>query len=144
MAVLGRSALPYGYSLTVWTVGAVLEHDVGKPSIGDVWLFLGGALLGFTMLGALAFTLRPPSARPSSHQLLRTGSLQFLAVGGALGAACLIGLLPARVAWPLSGFTATAVYLLAAAIELVGVPGQDDDEAPAGRGELGRHLTPAE
>ena len=41
--VLRGSALPYGYTITVWTSGMMLTHERGLPSVGEVFLFIVGA-----------------------------------------------------------------------------------------------------
>ena len=45
--------------------------------------------------------------------------LHLLAVGGALGAATLVALIPSGLAWPLGSFLATSVYLAVATVELL-------------------------
>jgi len=128
VSVLGRSALPYGYTITVWTSGAVLEHDVGSPGIVEIWLFLAGAIAAFALLAALAARAQPRPAKPSPYQLVRTGTIQTIAVGAALGATCAIGLLHTMIAWPLASFAATAVYLTAASVEVRTVATVVDDQ----------------
>jgi hypothetical protein len=46
------SVAPYGYTLTVWTSGAVLTHARGIPSTADALLFMLGAVLGFALVGS--------------------------------------------------------------------------------------------
>src|ERR671932_1164956 len=53
--VLGSSASAYGYTLTIWSSGAMLSHFYGSPSPPKVFSFLGGAVLAFALIGALAF-----------------------------------------------------------------------------------------
>jgi hypothetical protein len=36
--VLRGSAVPYGYTLTVWTSGMMLTRQRGMPSVGEVFL----------------------------------------------------------------------------------------------------------
>lgn len=118
VSVLSRSALPYGYTISVWTSGEVLRHDVGSPDIVEIWLFLAGATAAFGALGLLAAFARPRPAKPSAYQLLRTGTIQVIAVGAALGVTCAIGLIHAPAAWPVAAFAATAVYLAVASLEI--------------------------
>ena len=55
-AVVAASAAPYGYTLTLWTAGAVTTHaQRGLPSAMDAVLLLSGAVLGFGAAGAYAF-----------------------------------------------------------------------------------------
>ncbi len=79
-----------------------------------------------------------PSRRPlavalcpthrTQGELARTGIIQLGAVGLALRSAALISLIPGSVIWPLGGFTATLVYLLFAALELVLVHREPDTD----------------
>jgi hypothetical protein len=46
--LLGSSATPYGYTLTIWSSGAIARHFRGSPNVGEVFLFMAGALLAFT------------------------------------------------------------------------------------------------
>lgn len=117
--MLGRSALPYGYTVTIWTTGAVLNDERGKPAVGQVWLFLAGAIGAFALLGLATTLRRRPPLEISEGVLLRTGMVHFSAVSAALGVACLLGLIPSGVAWPLGAFGATATYLLGAGVEVL-------------------------
>jgi len=116
--VVRRSAIPYGYTLTVWTSGAAIERAHGTPNVGDTFLFLVGAVAGFAVLGLLARVERDPSLEPQRGDLIRTGLIQVIAVGLALGAAALVALIRSFAVWPLGGFAATLIYLAVAAFEL--------------------------
>ncbi len=35
--VVRGSAIPYGYTITIWTSGVVLEHGHPKPDVGQAW-----------------------------------------------------------------------------------------------------------
>jgi hypothetical protein len=118
---VGRgSALPYGYTLTVWCAGAVLMHMHGPPPVGDVFLFLLGGVAGFAAVAAMARGA-PDPPEPQAAELLATGSAHFVAVAGAVGAVALIAEIHRGVAWPLGAFAATLVYLLLATLELTSV-----------------------
>ncbi len=57
--VVRRSAIPYGYTITIWTAGAVLEHGHRKPGVGQAYLFLLGAVAGFAVVALIAARGRP-------------------------------------------------------------------------------------
>ena len=118
-AVLRASALPYGYTVTVWTSGMMLTRERGEPSVGDVFLFMGGAVTAFLVLAVIARLAEGSQLEPAHDTLRRTGMLHFVAVGAALGAATLVALIKSGVAWPLGAFTATATYLSLASAELI-------------------------
>jgi len=116
--VVGRSAIPYGYTLTIWTTGAVLERSHGTPAVGDTLLFLIGAVAGFAVLGVLSQREDEPPLTPGRRDLIHTGLVQILAVGLALGAAALVAMIHSFAAWPIGALAATVVYLGIAALEL--------------------------
>src|SRR4051812_47045841 len=115
---VGRgSALPYGYTLTVWCSGAVLMHHHGPPPVGDVFLFLLGGVAAFPTLATVARGA-PDPPEPQPADLLATGAAHFLAAAGAVGAVALIAEIGGGIAWALGAFAATLVYLLLATLEL--------------------------
>jgi hypothetical protein len=69
-AVVAASAAPYGYTLTIWTAGAIVTHAEGVPSSLDALLLLAGAVLAFGAAGIFAFgdtTVLSPTTRPPIH-----------------------------------------------------------------------------
>ena len=80
--VLRGSALPYGYTITVWTSGMMLTHERGLPSVGEVFLLIVGAVAGFALLGLVVRLTDAVPFEPSSGVLRRTGMIQLLAVSG--------------------------------------------------------------
>lgn len=89
--MVAASAAPYGYTVTVWSSGAVLMHSHGTPNVGDVFVFIAGALIGFALMslvgqGALA---RMESLDHAGDRVL-AGTLHWLAVGGAVGSVALV------------------------------------------------------
>ena len=65
--VVRLEAVPYGYTLGVWSVGAICIGHYGWPRIGDVLLFVAGAVSGYLILVLLAAVLgaaAPPGVRP--------------------------------------------------------------------------------
>jgi hypothetical protein len=117
--MVSSSAAPYGYTLTVWSSGALLMHFRHAPSVWEVFLFLAGAVVAFavlSMMGRGPIERADPVSQPSARAL--AGALDLFAVGVAVGAAALLSMIPSWVAWPLSSLGATALYLLAASIQL--------------------------
>lgn len=80
--MLRGSALPYGYTITVWTSGMMLTHERGLPSVGEVFLLIVGAVAGFALLGLVVRLTDAVPFEPSSGVLRRTGMIQLLAVSG--------------------------------------------------------------
>ena len=116
--VLRGAAVPYGYTLTVWTSGMMLTRERGVPTVGEVFLFMAGAVVAFVLLGSVVTLMRGVAFEPIPGNLRRVGMVQFLAVGIALGAATLVALIHSGIAWPLGAFVATATYLGVSTVEL--------------------------
>lgn len=54
--VVAASAAPYGYTLTLWTTGAIATHaQQTLPTALEALLLLAGAVAGFGAVGAYAF-----------------------------------------------------------------------------------------
>ena len=126
-AVLGATAMPYGYTTAVWASGAVLVHDRGTPGVGDAFLYLAGLVGAYAVLAVtLGRASRPAEAQRAD--MLATGMLHAVSAGGAVGAVALVGLIGSWVAWPLGGFAATAVFMLLASLDLALVRGARGDD----------------
>jgi len=116
--VVGSSASAYGYTLTIWSTGAMLSHLYGAPSLPKIFLFLGGAVLAFALVGVLAFGGVTKRFGGGSGRVELWGSVHFLSGGMAVGAAWLVGAYASSLAgWPLGAFVATAVYLSVVGVE---------------------------
>jgi hypothetical protein len=118
-AMVQASAAPYGYTVSLWSSGAILMHFHPHPNVGEVFLFATGALAGFTLLGLLArSTLRvTPLMEPGPERVL-AGALHWFAVGIAVGAVALLAQIPSWIDWLLGSFAATSLYLLVASLQL--------------------------
>ena len=110
---VSNSAAPYGYTLTVWTSGAIITHAQGIPTGLEAVLFLGGAVAGFAAVGtgahgSVSGLLHPPR----SPRVRLWGGFHLPSVGLAIaGAAVVSALVQSSLAWPLVGFVITAIYL---------------------------------
>jgi len=111
---VGASAGPYGYTLTVWTSGAVLVHNEGLPTGVEAVLFAVGSTVAFATAGAIAFSFRPAHAEVATrvaHPAL-WGSLHFVPIALAIAAATVIGsLFDGPATWPIGGLVVTGIYL---------------------------------
>ena len=116
---VSASAAPYGYTLTVWSAGALLIHFRNSPQVWEVFLFLAGAVVAFAALWVLGRGTID-RAHPVSQQSVRAfaGALDLFAVGVAVGTATLLSMIPGWAAWPLTSFGATTLYLVALSVQL--------------------------
>ena len=117
--IVRGSAVPYGYTLTIWATGTALERRHGSPGAVAELLFAAGAVAAFAALALVVRRLGPTGANQPQRALIVTGIVQILAVGIALAAATFVSHLPGPAAWPLGAFAATLMYLLVAALELL-------------------------
>lgn len=113
-AVVAASAAPYGYTLTVWTAGAVATHAEGLPTGWDALLLLAGAGLGFAAVGAFAFGGINGVLTPRARRDVRVwGGVHLPSVGASiLLVSVLVLFVHGYLVWPLVGFIATTTYLL--------------------------------
>jgi hypothetical protein len=118
-ATVSASAAPYGYTLTIWTSGAILSHAHGIPSSAQALFFLIGAVAGYALVAGIAFRGGSDPLSPEPIRAAIWGALHLFSVGLAIGCATIIAHgVSGSAAWPLGGFTATALYLLASASQL--------------------------
>jgi len=116
--VVGASATAYGYTLTVGPTSMLLTHAYGPPKPIEVFFFCGGAILGFALVGALAFAGVTEQFGDPPKRIRLWGSFHFVSVGMAVGAATLVGAYaPDALGWPLGAFAATATYLVVVGFE---------------------------
>ncbi len=117
--MVAARAAPYGYTVSIWSSGAVLMRGHGTPSVGAVFGFVAGALTGFTALALLARgTLNRSESLDDAGDRVLAGMLHWLAVGAAVGAVAALAELPGWTAWPLGSFAAMTIYLLGASAQL--------------------------
>jgi hypothetical protein len=119
-AAANGAALPYGYTVTMWSSGQVLIHYHGVPSLGLVWLFAAGALAAFGLV-----QLASRSAGAGADLTLaggpswpRAGTIQALGVATSLGIVTAAGsLLPAGLSWAAGGMATVLGYLGVVGVE---------------------------
>ena len=116
--VVGSSATAYGYTLTVWSTGAVLSNAYGPPNPPQVFTFFGGAVVAFVVVGVLAFGGVTAEFGGGSNRVELWGGFHFLSVGLAVAAAWLISAhVPGFPGWALGAFVATGAYLTVVGFE---------------------------
>jgi hypothetical protein len=117
--VVVGSAAPYGYTLSIWSTGAVLVRSYGTPTIGDVFVFVAGAITAFNLLGLLAEkTLTRTSPIDSRTDRVLAGVLDWIAIGAVVGAVSLLAEIHGWVPWLVGPLVATVLHLVAAGLQL--------------------------
>jgi hypothetical protein len=121
---LGMSArnnsLAYGYSVLITASFGVLESLRGTPSIGDVFVLVGGACVPFAVVNAFVtrgFRRRVEHEPPVVVSL--GSSFGVFSVSASVGLAALLAwALRGLAAWAVAAALATLGYLLLSALEI--------------------------
>lgn len=116
-AALTATALPYGFTLTIWFTGEIVSHVHRPPDVPDAFLFIVGAAAGY---GALRLWVGDVSARGAgigSSHVLRAGAIHLAGIMGAAGIATAAAQASTLTAWGLASFCSTVVYLVTVAVE---------------------------
>jgi hypothetical protein len=110
---------PYGYTLTVWTSGAVLTHAHGVPTTADALLFMLGGVVAFALVGTASFgSIRARMAVDAKPPAV-WGGVHLISIAAAILAVTAVAhSVTGAASWPLGGFAATLVYLALLAAQL--------------------------
>lgn len=114
---LTATALPYGYSLAVWSSGELVSHAHRPPNTVDVILFVAGAAAGFGLLRLSVGDIEEQAAGIGRGHVIRAGTIHVVGIMGATGAAAAIAQVSVPAAWALVSFCSTIVYLGVVAVE---------------------------
>ena len=110
----------YGYSVSITAAFALLQTSRTDTGVLEIFVFAVGAVIAFALIAGVASGLFQEELedQPSNVKAL-AGALSFFSVGLALGVAYVVGILiPGTLAWPVSAFLTTIVYVAAVGIEL--------------------------
>ena len=126
-SAVATSAAPYGYTLTVWTSGAVISHARGIPTAWEALLFLAGAVAGFGLTAGLAYGRPSEIFAPREHGSVRLwGGFHLVSVGLAIaGTALITSLITSPIVWLAVGFAATFIYLVVIAAQFTFADARD-------------------
>jgi hypothetical protein len=117
---VAASAAPYGYTITIWSSGAVSMSELGVPDLPRALLFMAGAVAAFALvemaaygaLGVKLVVMDQPHVAIWAHAHIGAAGLAITSVWLAVKA------IDAAGAWLAAGFLATAIYLLLNALQL--------------------------
>lgn len=136
-ASIHENAIAYGYSILITTVFGSLNLLEGSPRLGDIFLFVIGASVGFATLEAMASRMfRRKLEGETQRVVILGGALGIFSIvfglGGAVGVAWL---LPGGFAWGLSPAVATIVYIVVSGLQMsVAERAEESQIAPRGKG----------
>lgn len=117
-SAVGTSAAPYGFTLSVWSTGAVTMSFRDTPDPPQVMLFMVGVVLAFAVVGTLAYRGVRGYSGGERHSVELWGNFHIPAVALSVVSATIIGYLIANdFAWFLIPFVSTTLYLAALGME---------------------------
>ena len=99
--VVAAMDLPFGYTLTIWSSGAIAIGRYGFPNVGEIFAFLLG---GITAYVTLAFLSIPPAPTASRLEVRRSTTLNVCGIFAAIA----VSAIPGFVSFPYLGFFAAA------------------------------------
>jgi hypothetical protein len=140
--VVARAGIPYAYTLTIWSAGALCIRRFGLPGVPEVFLFAVGGTIGY---GALALGVRLGRARSSAAAAAGAPAPRplwenIVALPAIAVAAGVSQLTPnADANFLVVPLTATVTYLLGLAV----VMSATEAARRAGRARTGRTTTPS-
>lgn len=135
-AATASAALPYGFTLAIWTAGAVVSHERGIPTALYAFLFMVGAVMAFVVISLIAYGHIHAQLDATTGRLRLYQGFHVFAVGLSISAVWLVAhTVRQNLAWPLAGFAVVAVFLLVAGIARALEPAaKPEDSAEPGRG----------
>jgi hypothetical protein len=117
---VAASAAPYGYTITIWSSGAVCMDLLGKPHVAEVLIFMAGAVLAFVVVEVAAygsFRVRLVPGEPPAIAVW--GNMHVGSAGLAIFLVWVSDhIFDGWVGWPVAGFVATSVYLVLTATQI--------------------------
>lgn len=119
LVVVRALAVPYGYTLALWSAGALAIARWGLPSRRQVLFFVAGAVLAYVLFD-LPVLLLAGGPQEFAVRLPAAASLNVIPVLPALGAALLVTRIASKSSgFFLLGFAATSFYIAAFTLVLV-------------------------
>jgi len=116
-AALTETALPYGYTLTVWSSGELLRRAHPPPGLTAIFLFILGAAAGYGALRVAVGDAAEHRGGMGRHRIIRAGAVHLAAIAGAAGVAAALAAVPGLLVWPLAPLGSTVTYLGTVALE---------------------------
>lgn len=107
---VGAMDLPFGYTLTIWSSGALAVARYGVPTRGDVLVFLLGGLSAYLLATWIALA---HLGAMTPARIRRSSSFNVLSIVAAIVVSGLTGVIQTSlIGFAVAGFTGTMVYLL--------------------------------
>lgn len=118
---LRDNATAYGFSVSITAAFGLVSSahpHAAKPV--QIMLFAGGAALAFLLVELVAsHRFKRAGSREGDRVILISGAVDVLSIGAAAGSAVLLAKAPGMLAWPLTSFGTTLVYLLMGGVDIL-------------------------
>ncbi len=124
-ATAAQVALPYGYTLSIWSSGELVRHYHSPPSVAEIFLFIFGAAAAYAVLRFAGGEIERDTSGVGKGHILRAGGIHVIAIFGGAGVGAALAHVSTPAAWPLASLGATATYLSVVAVEQAFEVGQD-------------------
>jgi hypothetical protein len=99
--VVAAMDLPFGYTLTIWSSGAIAIRRYGFPNVGEIFAFLLGGITAYVILALLSI---PPAPTASRLVVRRSTTLNVCAIVAAIA----VSAIPGLMSFPYLGYFAAA------------------------------------
>jgi len=116
--IIPASAAPYGYTLAIWSSGALLLRSHGVPRVGDGPCSWGCDRWLRPARSTGDWGYRPREADRAQASSRARGLLDWLALAAVVGAVYTIGGIHGCALWLLGPLAATILYLVIASVQL--------------------------
>lgn len=119
-AVSGESKA-YGFTLVVWTTGALVADERGMPGRLDAVGYLGGILAAMAIVVLVSFGGLTTEWRVRTHSRLAFGAIHLASVPAAVASGWAVASAagPPALAFSLAGFVAALVYQFLLGLEVM-------------------------
>lgn len=127
---LGRTAIPYGYTVLNTMAAGVLIDTHGPPTVDAALLFLCGAVLGFALVARIARVRALGASERTGLDPARLGLCSGVAAIAALSlSAAIAHAVPGAIAFGAVALGATVVYLGVGALGAALIERRDQEGA---------------
>jgi hypothetical protein len=118
-STVGRESTTFGFSILVTVTFGVVQHGLGTPGLGELFLYAIGAVLSFTVLEAIGSRgFRRTMPQHGTRTVALGTALNLCSVLGGLGVALgVVRLHEGSASWAVAPFLGGVAYLLLEAAE---------------------------
>jgi ABC-type branched-subunit amino acid transport system permease subunit len=129
----------YGFSVMITCSYGVLNTSIGPPSVGNIFMFAGGAVTAVMLIDAIVSSGFRDKLRGDPSDVVALGAaLELFSAGAGIGVAAIAGVAFGNwVGWTVGGTSAATAFVLMSGIEMAMARAvqEERDESGAEQGE---------